>query len=58
MCEYKPGPSNVNCEQGCTFCISRAQINIWDYTFTPLPPSRGTVRYRTEISTEIDYQDP
>lgn len=58
MCEYKPGLSNVYCEQGCTFSISRAQINIWDHTFTPVSPSRGIVRYRTEITTEIAYQDP
>ena len=58
MCEYKPGLSNVNREQNFTFSISRAQINRWDYTFIPLPPCRGIVRYRTEVATEIESQDP
>lgn len=29
-----------------------------DYTFTPTYPSRGILRYRTEIAAEIDYRDP
>lgn len=32
------------------------QINVWDNTFTSAHPSRGTLRYKTERATGVDYQ--